>query len=210
MKHIPYAFFPTILYLLPFLFAACSTSNGNIAGTTSQPPAMPIATGTVQSSSTAGTGQLRLFTSTEQGYVIGYPQDWTITEAQSNPFGGSKVFTDPHNTAISLLVYATLDEFPSEQIAQDFVENMALNGAKPITVSRTLKMANGTTWSRGAYLFPTLPNGKQLQYMLLVTENPHNGSKYKHYEILLQAPPALFEQAEKVYFLPMLESFRIR
>lgn len=150
--------------------------------------------------------KLNLNSYTGDGYSIGYPVNWQRTQVPvDRMFGGSPVF---QNNNASLLVYGTIDVFPSSQIVNDYINNSVnFSGYKKVTVPPTTTV-NGVLWSQGALVKPNPQTGKTDKLMIFVAQNPDSAAKFKHFEIICQAPVENFDTINQTDFQPMLQSFR--
>ncbi len=182
---------------LMFVLAACEL------GGDYTPVATPV------SSPTVPTAHLHMYRG--QGYSIGYPQNWIVTQA-SNGF-----VTMRNPQGLAFMVIEVLPNPKGALTAHDEIENALRTNTFNLIAYQRIDIApivvvDGDTWSQGAANGDIVIKDRSLALagkMVLIADNhPANSPATHLFIIRYAAAQVIFDVANVSYFLPMLRSFR--
>jgi hypothetical protein len=183
--------------LLAFILAACEV------GGDYTPVATPVPSPTVVT--------VHLHTYQGQGYSIGYPQNWIVTQSSNGPV----TFTNPQGLAF--MVIEVLPNPGGELTSRAEIENRLrtntfnLVAYRRISISPTV-VVGGDTWNQGAADGNITIKNRSLSVageMVLIADNhPASSPATNMFVIRYAAAQAVFDVANVTYFLPMLKSFK--
>lgn len=191
--------FALLSVILTILLAACNLGGGS--GTASTPTPTP------KPSPTATTPPLIPYNGS--GFTINYPQGWKATQQGANAIQ----FADPLN--IYNLAVAVSPN-PGGVASPDTIINASLSAGssrlknpQPENVSPTTTVA-GETWSQKSESGDTTVNGQNTTVKLVViaANHPANSPSTNSFLIAYGTGKSLFDSANKIYFQPMLQSFK--
>jgi hypothetical protein len=183
--------------LLLFILVACEV------GGDYTPVATPLPTSTVP--------PVHLYTYQGQGYSIGYPQNWNVTQSTS----GTVSFTNPQGLAF--LVIEVLPNPGGVLTSRAEIENALRTNTFNLVAYRRISISpvvvvGGDTWSRGAADGNIVNKSRALSVageMVLIADNhPASSQATNMFIIRYAAAQAVFDVANVTYFLPMLKSFK--
>jgi hypothetical protein len=138
------------------------------------------------------------------GYTIRYPAGWMRKEITADWV----LFSDTAND-YNMAIFSKPN--PEGRISADEVAEhglIALRDRQPVHLPLTIRLA-GQRWSQRAAIgwFYGYSKRGLLELVSLAT-NPTQSSGTVTYSIIYDAPASKFDQAVKLYFTPMLQSFR--
>ena len=185
------------LILITLILTACEV------GGDYTPVASPVPTSAIPAP--------HLHTYRGQGYSIGYPQNWIVTQASN----GSVTIRDPQGLAF--LVIEVLPNPEGAVTAHAEIENTLrkntfnLIAYKRISIFPTV-VVGGDTWSQGAANGNILIGDRSVSLagkMVLIADNhPALSPATNMFVIRYAAAQSIFDVANVTYFLPMLRSFK--
>lgn len=197
----------SISLFLSFLLVACQIQIGGGTTTaptpTPKPPAAPTAPPTITTS--------KLVTYTGDGYTIGYPQGWKVTQEG----GGLVTFDDPQGIA-----YLSVKSTPNPggtitaanqvsiglQLFQSQAKNYQMVNVAPTTT------VGGDNWSQGSATGDIMPKGQTTavtaKIVVIADNHPANSPATMGFEIAYLTGQQLFDLANSAAFQPMLQSFK--
>ena len=183
--------------LFMFILAACEV------GGDYTPVATPIPTPTVI--------PVHLYTYRGQGYSIGYPQNWIVSQANN----GAVTIMNPQGLAF--MVVEVLPNSDGELTAHAEIENTLrtntfnLVAYRQISISPTV-VVGGDTWSQGAADGNIVVKNRSISVageMVLIADNhPASSPTTNMFVIRYAAAQAVIDVANITYFQPMLKSFK--
>jgi hypothetical protein len=188
--------FPLLIVLC--LLAACGNS-GQSSNTKTQ-PVKQVLTPTATKGTT-----FKAYKGPD--YTINYPQDWKVSSSSTEV-----AFTDPTGK-YNLTIGSTSN--PNGNVTADQLAQGGANGAKTnlknaqsISVPETITIA-GQAWSQRALSGTSTYNGQNsdVEAGIVATNHPAKTTTTRGYVIAYVTLKQQFEQAQTLYFTPMLQSF---
>jgi hypothetical protein len=146
-----------------------------------------------------------------QGYSIGYPENWIVTQASN----GSVTIREPQGLAF--MVIEVLPNAEGTLTAHAEIENSLRTNTFNLIAYQRIKIATtavvgGDTWSQGAANGDIVIKDRALTLagrMVLIADNhPANSPATNMFVIRYAAAQSIFDVANVTYFLPMLKSFK--
>lgn len=189
-----------MLVLCSFLMLALAACG---VGGDYTPVATPVPSPTVPA--------MRLHTFRGQGYSIGYPQNWIVTQASN----GSVTIREPRGLAF--MVIEVLPNPEGALAAHTEIENSLRTNTFNLIAYQRISIAptvvvGGDTWSQGAANGDIVIKDRSLTLagrMVLIADNhPANSPATNMFVIRYAAAQSIFDVANVTYFLPMLKSFK--
>lgn len=189
---------------------ACGATSG---GTPSSPAptSSTSSTGVTPTPATSPTAPAQLVTYRGNGFTIGYPQGWVVTQ-QTN---GSVTFTLPPRQTAKFLINVTKNAHGTVTPAKTVELGLQLF-AQHATKYRQVAIAptatiGGVTWSQAAAIGDlTIGNASQpvtTKVIVLATNHPQAAATTNTVMISYQTKAEHFDAMDKAYFQPMLQSF---
>jgi len=194
-------------FFLSFLLAACQLGGGTTAVPTPTPtpnlPSIPTAPPIIPTS--------KLVTYTGDGYTIGYPQGWKVTQGSS----GLVTFADPQGIAY-LSVKVTPN--PGGVVTADNQVTIGLQLFKSqaknyqsVNVAPTTTVG-GDNWSQGSATGDIVPRGQTAavtaKIVVIADNHPAGVPGTMGFEIAYLTGQQVFDLANTAAFQPMLGSFK--
>lgn len=177
-------------YLLIFVVLVLAACEGGGTNSSLAIPAPHVPTGAMQ-------------TYTSFDYTLRYPAGWKEGETLS----GWVAFTDP--TGYYALAIRSWPN-PEGRISAENVaayELLTLQESKPVHLPPTILLARQHWSQKAAIGWVYWHTGHLVVEMVSLATNPTQDSGTVTYSIVYDAPVAKFDQAAKLYFTPMLQSF---
>ena len=195
--------------LLSIFLVACGDDSSSATTNSSPAPTQAASSNTSQSDSSSNTSQSdsntsqsdsSLQTYTGNGFTIGYPTDWKVTENSSN---GTVFIADP--TGANTLDIGVADNTSGADAATDLkagVDAFKQNASNPQddTIDPTTTIA-GETWSQ--FAMDSDFQGETYSFVMMRATHPASTM----FSILYSGPKDGFDQENQSYFQPMLQSF---
>lgn len=143
------------------------------------------------------------------GYVIRYPKGWTITNSSENTVN-FKDSTGLYN--LSIVVSAHPKGLTNANtLVDDRIKVAKSQLNNPQTETVPLKtMVGGETWGQGSISGTNTKNGQSIVMQTVVIADIHPASSLssRGFIIVYGSAKPQFNQANTLYFLPMLQSFK--
>ena len=146
-----------------------------------------------------------------QGYFIGYPQNWMVTQSSN----GTVTFMNPQGVAF--MVIEVLSNPGGELTSHAEIENRLrtntfnLVAYRRISISPTIVMG-GDTWNQGAANGNIVIKERSIsvagKMVLLADNHPASSPATNMFVIRYAAAQAVFDVANVTYFQQMLKSFK--
>jgi hypothetical protein len=193
----------SISLFLSFLLAACQIQIGGGTTAAPTPTPKPPAPPTISAS--------KLVTYTGDGYTIGYPQGWRVTQEG----GGFVTFDDPQGVA-----YLSVKPTPNPggtitaanqvsiglQLFQSQAKNYQMVNVAPTTT------IGGDNWSQGSATGDIMPKGQSTavtaKIVVIADNHPAHSPATMGFEIAYLTGQQVFDLANSGAFQPMLQSFK--
>jgi hypothetical protein len=196
-KHARHCVIFALCSFFTFILAACEV------GGTYTPVATPVPSPTVP------TVHLAIYRG--QGYFIGYPQNWNVTQSSN----GTVTFTNPQGLAF--MVIEVVPNPGGELTSHAEIENRLrtntfnLVAYRRISISPTV-VVGGETWNQGAANGNIVIKERSIsvagEMVLLADNHPASSPATSMFLIRYAAAQAVFDVANVTYFQPMLKSFK--
>jgi len=183
--------------LLAFMLVACEVGGDYTSVAT------PVPTPTVL--------PVHLHTYRGQGYSIGYPENWIVTQSNN----ATVTFTNPHGLAF--MIIEVLPNPGGELTSRVEIENRLRTNTFNLVAYRRIAITptaivGGDSWSQGAADGGIVIKDRSISVageMILIADNhPANSPATNMFVIRYAAAQSVFDVANITYFGPMLKSFK--
>ena len=191
------------VFTLALLLVACGgQSTSRNSGSTTSPVQQVLA----PTATTVNNALAKTYTATN--FTIKYPASWKVTASATEV-----VFNDPAGS-YNMTIGSTAN--PNGTVSADQLVEGGISGAKTnLKGEQTLKvpattMLSGQVWSQRALSGTSTASGQSndIEATVLATNHPAKAENTRGYIIVYVTTKALFDTAQSMYFLPMLQSFK--